>query len=310
MQKLTNYYSTFSPVLQARKREKQRTCHVFRRTILYCIINILYFNRKTEKSRISCLYETGRTWYSVAGGITMYLTESDILLFSGDSITDGNRGHTMDCNHIMGHGYQTIVAGTLALENAQTQPKFVNKGYSGATMGDLLKKWQQDVLDNHPTLVSLLAGVNDGMRGLTENRTAEQIAERYRRDLRGAIDLTFRTLGRIPFVLLEPFYLPLDRTDVSYRYVPHPLCEADRPRPDAGETAETTARRVESMTRMQRAARETAAEYGCIFIELQKPFEQAAARSRREYFTWDGTHPTITGHALIAGLWLDSVRGT
>ena len=49
----------------------------------------------------------------------MKLDKNDILLFSGDSITDGNRGKCMDCNHIMGHGYQYIVASQLALENAE-----------------------------------------------------------------------------------------------------------------------------------------------------------------------------------------------
>jgi hypothetical protein len=31
--------------------------------------------------------------------------EGMVILFQGDSITDGNRGRTADLNHIMGHGY-------------------------------------------------------------------------------------------------------------------------------------------------------------------------------------------------------------
>lgn len=38
----------------------------------------------------------------------MKLSDKDVVLFSGDSITDGNRGKSMDCNHIMGHGYISI----------------------------------------------------------------------------------------------------------------------------------------------------------------------------------------------------------
>ena len=57
----------------------------------------------------------------------MKLNKNDVVLFSGDSITDGNRGRSMDCNHIMGHGYQYIVASQLALENAENMPKFINK---------------------------------------------------------------------------------------------------------------------------------------------------------------------------------------
>ena len=80
----------------------------------------------------------------------MKLSKNDVVLFSGDSITDGNRGKCMDCNHIMGHGYQYIVASQLALENAENMPKFINKGYTGERSEELLKKWQEDVIDNKP----------------------------------------------------------------------------------------------------------------------------------------------------------------
>ena len=81
----------------------------------------------------------------------MKLSKNDVVLFSGDSITDGNRGRCMDCNHIMGHGYQYIVASQLALENAENMPKFINKGYSGENAEGLLEKWQEDVIENKPT---------------------------------------------------------------------------------------------------------------------------------------------------------------
>ena len=61
----------------------------------------------------------------------MKLSKNDVVLFSGDSITDGNRKKNMDCNHIMGHAYQYVVAGRLSLDNAENMPKFINKGNSG-----------------------------------------------------------------------------------------------------------------------------------------------------------------------------------
>ena len=36
--------------------------------------------------------------------------EQLIILFQGDSITDGNRGRNNDPNHIMGHGYAFSIA--------------------------------------------------------------------------------------------------------------------------------------------------------------------------------------------------------
>ena len=35
------------------------------------------------------------------------------FLFQGDSITDGNRTRDKDWNHVMGHGYQYIIASKL-----------------------------------------------------------------------------------------------------------------------------------------------------------------------------------------------------
>ncbi|MBQ2965257.1 MAG: hypothetical protein IJE14_11455 [Clostridia bacterium] len=109
----------------------------------------------------------------------MKLDKNDILLFSGDSITDGNRGKCMDCNHIMGHGYQYIVASQLALENAENMPKFINKGYSGERAENLLEKWQEDVIDNKPTILSILVGANDGRHGYFAGITPDETARRY-----------------------------------------------------------------------------------------------------------------------------------
>ena len=106
----------------------------------------------------------------------MKLNKNDVVLFSGDSITDGDRGKSMDCNHIMGHGYQYIVAGRLALDNAENMPKFINKGYSGENAEGLLEKWQADVIDNKPTILSILVGVNDGGYGYFDKIPPEAAA--------------------------------------------------------------------------------------------------------------------------------------
>ena len=125
----------------------------------------------------------------------MKLDKNDILLFSGDSITDGNRGKCMDCNHIMGHGYQYIVASQLALENAENMPKFINKGYSGERAENLLEKWQEDVIDNKPTLLSILVGVNDGRHGYFAGITPDETARRYEANLRAILEKYYRENG-------------------------------------------------------------------------------------------------------------------
>ena len=118
----------------------------------------------------------------------MYLDGNDIVLFSGDSITDGNRGRKMDCNHIMGHGYQFILAAKAAYENFERRPKFINKGYSGATTANLLETWQEDVIDNAPTVLSILVGTNDGLFGFLNGLSLKEVEGTYEKNLTRMIE--------------------------------------------------------------------------------------------------------------------------
>lgn len=238
----------------------------------------------------------------------MKLNSKDIVLFSGDSITHGGRGLSMDCNHIMGHGYQSIVASQLALHNAAEMPKFINKGYSGFTMGQLLDKWQDDVIANKPTIVSILAGTNDCNTGYNERKSLEEIVDKYKKNLSESIRITKESLPSTKIIVCEPFYFPLNRTYLDYRYTPHPNCEREFLRPDRDDTDEACEFRVEAMELVRKAAEETAMEMADIFVPLYDRIKSEAAKSRMEYFIWDGTHPTIACHALIAEEWLKATE--
>lgn len=234
----------------------------------------------------------------------MKLSSNDIILFSGDSITDGNRVHKMDLNHIMGHGYQFIVAARLAFDNADSMPKFVNKGYSGAKIGDLLEKWQADVIDNKPTVLSVLAGVNDGHFGYLEGLSVEETVERYRTNLSKAVEMTKEKLGNIKIIICEPFYFPLSEEIFLNRHIPHPECEEPMLHYGFEKDTDHVAFRVEATEKIRFAAKEAAEKYGCVFVPLHDRFKEEIEKSRVEYFLWDGTHPSIAGHMLIAEEWL------
>lgn len=238
----------------------------------------------------------------------MKLSKNDVVLFSGDSITDGNRGKSMDCNHIMGHGYQYIIAGRLALDNAAEMPKFINKGYSGATMGELFEKWQEDVIDNKPTVLSILAGVNDAHFGYLRGLSVEKAVEQYKSNLSKAVELTKKELGEIKIIICEPFYFPLSEEIFLNRRIPHPECEEPMLHYGFEKDAGHVSYRIEATEKIRLAVKEAAEKYGCIFVPLESRFKEEAARSRVEYFIWDGTHPSVAGHMLIAEQWLNTVK--
>jgi lysophospholipase L1-like esterase len=83
------------------------------------------------------------------------------ILFQGDSITDGNRGRNSDPNHILGHGYQFIIAAKYGDDLANRNLTFINRGLSGNKVSDLARRWQTDTIDLKPDLLSILVGVND-----------------------------------------------------------------------------------------------------------------------------------------------------
>ncbi|MBR2869554.1 MAG: SGNH/GDSL hydrolase family protein [Clostridia bacterium] len=235
----------------------------------------------------------------------MELNKNDVVLFSGDSITDGNRGKSMDCNHIMGHGYQYIAASRLALDNAENMPKFINKGYSGETAKELLEKWQADVIDNRPTLLSILVGVNDGGYGYFAKITPEEAKDRHETNLRQILEKTRKELGDIKIILMEPFYFPLDKSDYSYKLTPHPDgVEGPFKRPDSNDPEDSVSYREETNRLIRAATKKLAEEFGCVFVPLYDKIKEHAEKSRMEYFIWDGTHPSIAGHMLIAEEWL------
>ncbi|MBQ2903771.1 MAG: SGNH/GDSL hydrolase family protein [Clostridia bacterium] len=235
----------------------------------------------------------------------MKLTDKDVILFSGDSITDGNRGKSMDCNHIMGHGYQYIVSGRLALDNCEARPKFINKGYSGDVAEGLYKNWQADVIDNRPTILSILVGVNDGGRGWFDEITPDEAAGRHEKYLRLILEKTRKELGNIKIIVCEPFYFPLDKSDYSYRYTPHPDgVEGPFKRPDSNDPEDSVAYREAANIKIRSATKKLAEEFDCVFVPLYDKIKEHAEKSKTEYFIWDGTHPSIAGHMIIAEEWL------
>ena len=198
------------------------------------------------------------------------------ILFQGDSITDGNRGRNTDPNHILGHGYQFIIASKYGAELAERRLTFMNRGISGNTVSDLARRWQTDTIDLKPDILSILIGVNDLSFGVT----AEQYEQRYDQLLAD----TMKALPKVRLVLCEPFGLPVGgKKDVWEKY-----------RTDLAARQAIVVRLGE--------------KYRAPIVHFQKMFEDATQRAPADYWIWDGIHPTYSGHQLMADEWIRVVR--
>ena len=203
------------------------------------------------------------------------------FLFQGDSITDGNRARDRDWNHIMGHGYQYIIASNLWYGFPQMGLKFFNRGISGNTVLDLVARWREDTLDLKPDILSILIGVNDVTKYIDGNEhfSSSLFQGKYEVLLKQARD----ELPSVQLVLCEPFLLPVGKVEDRWR-------EYSR-----------------EMEERQEIVKGLALKYDAVFVHFQKAFNKALERAPTKYWIWDGVHPMPAGHELMAREWIQQV---
>ena len=232
------------------------------------------------------------------------LSQNDVVLFIGDSITDGNRGLTMDLNHIMGHGYQEMIASRLSADNYERMPRFINKGISGNKSFQLLDRWQQDCLQYKPTIISLLCGVNDVLYNIDRVETSKEAVHFIDEILKK----TFDELPDVKFILCEPFYLDVRNQDAPYENIPHAKSEADFHFGNEPLNIKKVEKAKAKIKMLQEDLPLLAEKYGCIYVPFQDVYDKAVETTPASYFIWDNVHPTMVGHRLMADRWLSVVE--
>lgn len=223
-----------------------------------------------------CLAELALS--AVAGSLPI-LHQNDIILFQGDSITDGGRARTgNDYNHIMGQDYAYIIAARLGAEYPERNLTFINRGISGNRVPDLAARWQADTLAIKPNFLSILIGINDTLK-VDGRETVDDYEQGYDK-------LLAETIGALPnvkIVLGEPFLLPVGKHKDAY------------------------ATEIIEVRKRQAAVARLAAKYHLPLIRYQTAFDEACRKAPPEHWSWDGVHPTYAGHGLMTEEWLRTV---
>jgi lysophospholipase L1-like esterase len=205
-----------------------------------------------------------------------FFHENDVILFQGDSITDGGRAKTgTDQNHIMGQDYAYIIAAQVGADIPERNLHFINRGVSGERVVDLAARWRDDALSLKPNILSILIGINDqfGSRGPL---TAEEYETAYDKLLAE----TVAALPNTKIVLGEPFLLPVGKHVANY----------------TEELAE--------LKKRQASVNKLAAKYHLPVVHYQQAFDDAQSHAPAAYWCWDGIHPTYAGHGLMAREWI------
>lgn len=188
-------------------------------------------------------------------------------VFIGDSVTD--------CDRIdippLGHGYVSLIAasGRLPFE-------IINVGTSGHRLVDLEARWQNDVVNHSPEILSVAIGINDTWRRYDDNdpTSVEEFEARYRRVLETAIEASHPHL-----VLCEPFLLEVRDEMQTWREDLNP--------------------KIDIVRRLAR-------EFHATLVPFDQYLHDQLSQHSIQELAEDGIHPTALGHQLMADLWLDS----
>lgn len=204
------------------------------------------------------------------------------FLFQGDSITDGNRGRNEDPNHILGHGYCFAVSSRIGADFPQYGFQFINRGISGNTVGDLEKRWKTDTLDLNPDVLSMLVGIND-VNALVEDREYALDVKAFETTYRKLLSFCRQQNPEILLVLGLPFFFASGWRKKQF----------DKWHPITLEFAESV--------------KQLAVEFNAVIIDYPKVFLEAQKHAPIDYWIWDGVHPTVFGHELMAREWISQV---
>jgi len=201
------------------------------------------------------------------------------VLFQGDSITSARR-YPEDMN-FRGSGYATMASGYLGVEYPG-EFTFINMGVGGDRITDLIARMKCDAINLAPDYMSILIGINDAFLDVTQNNGVS--AERFETFYSLYVEDIKKALPNVRMMLLEPYVLKGTMTTEIW----------DELRPETEKRAAIT--------------RKIAEKNELVFVPLMETFDKAAASLSEEYWSFDGIHPTVSGHELIKRAWLEGFQ--
>lgn len=217
------------------------------------------------------------------------------VVFIGDSITDGDWGKAdsqpsskrshYDFNHLYGHGYAQNCAAYYLSKYPEANYRFYNRGKGGDNLHGISSRWFEDVLSLQPDVVSLLVGINDTNRHTLESFDFAD----WEKTLRSLVEKTRSFDPDCKLVLCTPFIVKRGAVGRKDNYE----------------------ERHAIVLKVAEIVRRVASDYGLACVDFAPLVDKMVATDRsgdRNYWMWDGIHPTMQGHVKMSDLWLKTVK--
>lgn len=200
-------------------------------------------------------------------------TKEERILFIGDSITDcGRRAEPEE----LGDGYVRMIRDYLICEAPADVPAVINKGIGGNRVTDLAERWEQDVLNERPTVLSISIGINDVWRQLDSKGIDQILPGKFEQVYRALLD---QSKG-IRLILMEPTIIEED------------------PQSKGNELLKPYVDIVRTL----------ADEYDAVLVPTHQAFLKCVSAGGEHKLTTDGVHMNSIGNTLMARTWIQSVR--
>lgn len=208
--------------------------------------------------------------------------DGETVCFLGDSITAGGR-------------YQTIIANYYLTRLPERNIRFANAGRSGDSAGGALGRLKEDVIDQKPTTVAIMLGMNDVNRGAyvanpDEKRLAaqRQALEGYKKNMEKIVARIRAEAGEPTLLMLTPS--PFDQTV---------FLEKDNNQPGCND----------GLGRCAEIVRELAGKNNAAVIDFHSPMTALNLEQQKKDPKWtivggDRVHPGAPGQLMMAWLFL------
>lgn len=211
----------------------------------------------------------------------MILHDNDVIVFTGDSVTDMGRAlpDGEGFGDGLGNGYVRIVENLLVSSYPEITLRIINQGTSGNTSRDLLTRYGNDVLRKNPDYVAICIGVNDIWRqlDLPQNPDAHVYADEYEANLRKMIESTKDRVKDI--FLITPYVMETNKDDAMRKLID-----------EYGDIVKSLAN-----------------EYSLTVVDFQKAYDDFFEHRHPTFISWDRIHPNQIGSTIMAREFLKAV---
>lgn len=198
------------------------------------------------------------------------------MVFIGDSITESGK---LADPELLGTGYVRLIHDYFITTYPRRDFEILNKGISGNRINDLATRWQKDVIDLNPDIVSISIGINDVWRQLKYRLMKQILPDEFERIYDDLLrQVSSNTNAKI--ILMEPTVIVENPTSIGN----------------------------EKLKPYVQIVNALAEKYDTLVVPTHLAFLKYLEANRGYDLTVDGVHMNAAGNMLMAKTWLEATE--